>query len=223
MRYPLLIFDWDGTLLDSIDAIVACAQATASELGLPATPDERVRSAIGLGLRDTVDRLAPGCDEQTYRDVVATYRELWWGNYHRRPSLFPGVEALLRDLDGAGHVLVVATAKTRDGLAADLESTGVGRWFAASRTVDESESKPAPAMVEELLAETRFTASEALVIGDSVHDLRMAGRAGADSVAVASGAEPRGVLLAEGPLTCLARVTELPDWLGLSSTDGGAA
>lgn len=219
MRYPLLIFDWDGTLLDSIDAIVACAQATVSELGLQAAPDERVRSAIGLGLRDTVDRLAPGCDEQTYRDVVATYRELWWGDYHYRPSLFPGVEALLRDLDGAGHVLVVATAKTRDGLAADLDSTGVGRWFAASRTVDESESKPAPAMVEELLAETGFAPDQALVIGDSVHDLRMAGRAGADAVAVASGAEPGEVLLAEGALVCLELVTDLRGWLE-TSTDG---
>lgn len=213
MRYPLLIFDWDGTLLDSIDAIVACAQATVAELGLAAAPAERIRAAIGLGLRDTVDRLAPGCDEQTYHDVVATYRRLWWGDYHARSTLFPGVRPLLRDLREAGHVLAVATAKTRDGLAEDLASTGVADSFVASRTVDESESKPDPAMIEELLIETGFTEAEALVVGDSVHDLRMAGRAGADCVAVASGAQPREVLLTERPLACLDRVTDLPQWL----------
>ncbi len=223
MRYPLLIFDWDGTLLDSIDTIVACTQATISELGLDAVPDQRIRSAIGLGLRETVDLLAPQCDDATYHGVVATYRRLWWADFHDRSHLFDGVRELLDDLRQQGHVLAVATAKTRDGLADDLGRTGIGACFAASRTVDESKSKPDPAMVRDLVAETGFEVEQTLVIGDAVHDLRMARRAGADAVAVTTGSQPRDALLAEGPLACLSHVVELRGWLRESengATDG---
>ena len=220
MHYPLLIFDWDGTLLDSIDTIVACTQATIQELGLDELPEQQIRSAIGLGLRETVDRLAPGCDEATYGEVVATYRRLWWAGFHDRSHLFAGVEELLFDLRQRGHVLTVATAKTRDGLADDLGRTGVGDCFAASRTVDESNSKPDPGMVVDLVAETGFSVEQTLVIGDAVHDLRMARRAGADAVGVTTGSQPRDALLAEGPLVCLAHVVELRDWL--RESDNGA-
>lgn len=213
MRYPLLIFDWDGTLLDSIETIVACALATVSELGLDQPSADRVRSAIGLGLRDTVDRLAPGCDEQTYQDVVDTYRRLWWDGFHHRPRLFPGVPEMLAELSDRGHTLALATAKTRDGLVADFEATGVGERFAASRTVDETKSKPNPAMVLELLEETGRTPEQTLVIGDSVHDLQMARNARVDAVGVDTGAQSSKVLLAEQPLACLRRIQDLPGWL----------
>lgn len=223
MRYPLLIFDWDGTLLDSIDTIVACTRATIQELGLDELPDQQIRSAIGLGLRETVDRLAPGCDDATYNAIVATYRRLWWADFHDRSCLFAGVEELLGDLRHRGHVLTVATAKTRDGLADDLGRTGIGACFVASRTVDESNSKPDPAMVVDLMAETGFSVDQTLVIGDAVHDLRMARRAGADAVGVSTGSQPREALLAESPLACLAHVVELRGWLRQAengATDG---
>ncbi len=212
-RYPFLIFDWDGTLIDSIETIVACTQETVAELGLSALPASEIRAAIGLGLRETVDQLAPGCSEQTYQEVLDTYRRLWRGGFNRRSKLFGGVEPMLATLAASGHTLAIATAKTRDGLVDDFATTGVAGHFAISRTVDESESKPHPAMVLGLLEEAGFRADQSLVIGDSIHDLAMARNAGVDAIGVTSGAQPREVLLAEGPLACLSRVIELQDWL----------
>jgi len=219
-RYRFLIFDWDGTLMDSIDTIVACTQATVAELGLVAPSPQAIRSAIGLGLRETVDQLAPGCDDQTYKAVVETYRRLWWGGFNRRTRLFAGVEPMLERLSSAGHTLAVATAKTRDGLSEDLANTGTASFFASSRTVDESESKPHPGMVLGLLEEAGFLAQEALVIGDSVHDLAMAENAGVDALGVTTGAQTGAVLQEQQPKDCLAGVIELEEWLQQPQGDG---
>lgn len=212
--YRLLIFDWDGTLLDSIGAIVGCTRAALAELELPEVSDDDIRAVIGLGLRETVETICPGCDEQAFWSIVNAYRRHWLGGWNSRPVLFAGVEELLDSLTGEGHVLAVATAKGRQGLNHDLERTGVAPRFETSRTVDEAPSKPNPGMILDILDETGFRREDCLMIGDTRHDLEMAANAGVASVAVLSGSGDRDTLLAGGPLACLSSVVELPRWLG---------
>lgn len=216
-RYRLLIFDWDGTLLDSIGAIVGCTRAALAELELPAVDDAEIRAVIGLGLRETVETICPGCDEETFWSIVRAYREHWLGGWDQRPTLFEGVERLLGDLAGRGHVLAVATAKGRHGLDNDLGRTGLTEVFETTRTVDEAPSKPNPGMIFDILEETGFAAQECLMIGDTVHDLQMASSAGVDSVAVSSGSVDRETLLDTVALTCLPSVLALPEWLAATS------
>ena len=214
--YRLLIFDWDGTLLDSIGTIIGCTQQTLAELGLPAVDDGQIRSVIGLGLRETVETIRPGCDDDTFRSILEVYRRLWLGGWGSRPLLFAGVEETLTGLKRRGHVLTVATAKGRHGLDRDLARTGLDGLFETSRTVDESPSKPHPGMILDILEETGFAAAECLMIGDTLHDLRMAENAGVDAVAVSSGTVDRDTLLATRARACLPSVVELPDWLEAS-------
>lgn len=211
--YRLLIFDWDGTLLDSIGAIVGCTRAALDELGLDGVDDADIRAVIGLGLRETVETMAPGCDEETFWSIVNAYRRHWLGGWDSRPVLFDGVEELLTGLARDGHVLAVATAKGRKGLDNDLARTGLGHLFETSRTVDESPSKPNPGMILEILDETGVTADDCLMIGDTLHDLRMAANAGVAAVGVATGSGDPESLLASPALACLGSVIELPVWL----------
>ena len=211
--YRLVIFDWDGTLLDSVGSIVECTRVTLDELGLDGVPDSFVRGLLGLGLRETVDALCPGCDEELYQRVIQTYRKHWFGGFSTRPVLFPGVIDTLDELRRRGMLLAVATAKGRLGLDADLESTGIGGHFAATRTITEAPSKPDPGMVLDILEELAVPAGEALVVGDTTHDLRMAANAGVRGVAVSCGSQSRAELLAVEPAACLESAVELPAWL----------
>lgn len=216
--YGLLIFDWDGTLLDSISSIVECTQHALRDLEQPPVPDDQIRGAIGLGLRETVERFAPGCDETLFKAIVETYGRHWLETYCHQPRLFPGVRGLLEDLQLAGYLLGLATAKGRRGLTRDLETAGVGEFFLATRTVDEARSKPDPQMILDIADELGVTTDRTLMVGDSIHDLEMAHNARAAAVAVCSGSESRATLEEARPLVCLDRATELPVWL---SAEGG--
>ncbi len=211
--YRLVIFDWDGTLLDSVGSIVACTQATLAELDVAKVPESTIRSVIGLGIRETVETLSPGCDEELFQRVLGTYRRLWFGGYSARPVLFAGVPETLDELRGRGYLLAVATAKGRIGLDADLAANGLTGHFAATRTVNEAPSKPHPGMVLDILDELGVPAAEALMVGDTTHDLRMAANAGVAGVGVYSGSQPRAELEALAPAACLASAVELPAWL----------
>ncbi len=209
----LLVFDWDGTLLDSIANIVACTRATLAELGLASVDETTIRGAIGLGLRETVERFHPGCDDATFSSVVEVYRRHWFGEFGRRALPFAGVEEMLAALEERGFWLAVATAKGRKGLEGEFARTGLGRFFLASRTLDEAPSKPAPEMLTGILAELGVAPPEALMIGDSLHDVGMAVNAGVAALGVSTGAEPREALLAAGAIDCLDAVADLPAWL----------
>ncbi len=211
--YRLIVFDWDGTLLDSIASIVRCTEATMRELGLGPVDEGTIRAAIGMGIRESVEAFCPGCDEETFGRIVTVYRELWFSSYGHQSSLFTDAEATLRRLALQEHLLAVATAKSRRGLETDFERTGVRDLFSGSRTADETAAKPNPHMVLELLDELGVRTSDALVVGDSVHDLDMATNAGVDAVAVGSGATAIATLERHAPRACLAGVGELPDWL----------
>lgn len=211
--YRLIIFDWDGTLLDSVGSIVECTQVALAELDVATVPESTIRGVLGLGLRETVEVLCPGCDEALFLQVVETYRKHWFGGYSTKPVLFAGVTEALDELQRQGYLLAVATAKGRIGLDADLEATGLAGQFATTRTITEAPSKPHPGMVLDILEELDVPAAEALVIGDTTHDLRMAANAGVTGVAVCSGSHPRSELLALEPAGCLDGADELPGWL----------
>lgn len=205
----LLIFDWDGTLFDSIDWIVACLQQAAVTTGLREPSQREARSVIGLSLKAALDTLYPGEDEATAHRLVTHYREI----YHTRPlsslGLYRGVPELLESLRKAGYQLAVATGKARSGLDAALNETAIRHLFDATRCADETASKPDPLMVEEILDELRVARHRAIVIGDSLHDLRMADRAGVRAIGVSQGANDHEELMALSPVFCVAEIQEL--------------
>ncbi|MEN9680893.1 MAG: hypothetical protein RLZZ627_786 [Pseudomonadota bacterium] len=205
----LLIFDWDGTLFDSIDWIVTCLQQAARQTGLREPSQREARSVIGLSLQAALDALYPGEDEATAHRLVTHYRQV----YHTRPlsslGLYQGVPELLLALRHAGYQLAVATGKARSGLDAALDETGIRHLFDATRCADETASKPDPLMVEEILEELRVAKSRAVVIGDSLHDLRMADRAGVRAIGVSQGANDHEELMALSPVLCIAKIQEL--------------
>jgi phosphoglycolate phosphatase len=212
MRYPLLVFDWDGTLIDSARTIVACIQAACRDLGLTVPDDARASHVIGLGLKDALSYAIPGLPADDYGRVVEAYRRHFLALDPGIP-LFPGAQAMLAGLKARGHILAIATGKSRAGLERALDNTGLRPLFAASRCADECASKPAPDMLSELMEELGANAVDTLMIGDTVHDLQMAARAAVQAVAVSHGAHPRGDLVALAPLACLANIDELTLWL----------
>ena len=205
----LLIFDWDGTLFDSIDWIVSCLQSAALKTGLREPSQREARSVIGLSLKAALDTLYPGEDDATAHRLVSHYREV----YHTRPlsslGLYEGVPELLHSLRTAGYQLAVATGKARSGLDAALDVTGIRHFFDATRCADETASKPDPLMVEQILDELRVAKSRAIVIGDSLHDLRMAERAGVRSIGVSQGANDHEELMTLSPVFCVAEIQDL--------------
>jgi phosphoglycolate phosphatase len=209
----LVVFDWDGTLMDSVGAIVLCTQAVLGELGLAVPAAETVRGTVGLGLRETMDVLVPGCDESLYGAVLDCYRRHWVETYRDAPVLFPGVRGMLAELAAAGYLLAVATGKSRRGLEFALDQTGLRGRFQATRTADEAFSKPHPQMLLDILAELGVAPRAAMMVGDSIYDLQMAVNAGSGAVAVLSGTHTREELAAHAPLALLNRIAELPAWL----------
>jgi len=211
-RFELIVFDWDGTLMDSTGAIVASIKAAARDLGIPEPSDERAHHIIGLGLIDALRHALPDLPEERYQDVALRYRH----HYMSRDQdllLFDGAEALIDELAAAGHYLAVATGKTRKGLDRAFEVSGLGSRFHGSRCADECHSKPHPQMLEELMAEFGVEPDATLMIGDTTHDLLMARNAGVAALGVAYGAHPRETLEAESPLYCAGDVAQLAAWL----------
>ncbi len=204
-----IVFDWDGTLADSIATIVGCMQSAAASSGLAAPSDVAVRDIIGLGLAEAAHQLFPQGSVQQRQDLVEGYRHHYLLPQNRQVVLFDGVRELLVELQEAGYLLSVATGKSRRGLDRALEETGLGQFFVATRTVDECFSKPHPQMLEELVELKGLSVSRLLMVGDGVMDIEMATNAGALAVAVTSGAGEAKQLLEAGAIGCLESVGEL--------------
>ncbi|MBI5040063.1 MAG: HAD-IA family hydrolase [Gammaproteobacteria bacterium] len=208
----LIVFDWDGTLMDSETQIVACMQAAIADLALESRNDEQVKNIIGLGLHEAVAGLYPEADATLVRAVADRYRVHWLAGDQPSP-LFPGVEATLQLLKQEGFRLAVATGKGRSGLDKVLRETGLAPMFDATRCSDETRSKPHPLMLEQLMQELNFAPTQTLMIGDTEYDMEMARNAGTHAVAVAYGVHACPRLQRHAPLTCLDQITELGDWL----------
>ena len=211
-RFELIVFDWDGTLLDSAAAIVSSILAACRDLGLPEPPESRARHVIGLGLGDALRHAVPELPESDYPRMVERYRHHYLSRDHEL-TLFPGAFEMIESLAGRGRMLAVATGKSRIGLDRALEHSRLGPFFHATRCADECFSKPHPAMLEQLMDELGVVPERALMVGDTTHDLQMAKNAGVAGLAVSFGAHPREVLEAERPLACVHTPQALSSWL----------
>jgi len=183
----VVIFDWDGTLVDSQERIVTCLRESARDIGLPVLGDEVYADIIGLGLYEAIERLYPGMTEPTisaYRDGYARQ----FVQFEREPSgFFDGALDVLTELRNRGHLLAVATGKSRRGLDRTLRSLGLETFFDATRCADETASKPNPQMLYEIVEQLSCNADQAVMIGDTEYDLEMATRAGTHSIGVSHG------------------------------------
>jgi phosphoglycolate phosphatase len=211
-QFDLIVFDWDGTLMDSTATIVASMQAAARDLGLPVPDDRAASHVIGLGLQDAMQAVLPDLDPKSYPRMVERYR------YHylaqdQTLTLFDGVREMLADLASQGYFLAVATGKSRVGLSRALSTVGLMSVFDSTRCADETFSKPHPAMLQEITRELGQDMRRTVMIGDTTHDLLMAGNAGAAGIGVHYGAHPRHELEAMSPLFGANSVPELHAWL----------
>lgn len=211
MKYRLIVFDWDGTIIDSAATIAECIRQSARDMGLPVPTVEQASHVIGLGLHDSLRMAVPELQSERYPQFVANYRRHFLAREDAM-GLFDGMAELLPELKER-CLLAIATGKSRRGLDRALAATGVGPLFAASRCADETNPKPHPAMLLELMEELGFSRHQTLMIGDTSHDLEMAKAAAVDSVAVTYGAHPEEGLRACGPLHCCSNVNSLSAWL----------
>ena len=211
-RYDLIVFDWDGTLFDSTALIVRAIQAACRDLGAPVPSDEAAAHVIGLGLQDALQHAVPDLPVDLYPELGRRYRQHYFAS-HDQVTLFAGVPELLAGLRERNHWLAVATGKNRHGLNEALRISGLAGSFDATRTADETRSKPHPQMLQELMREFGTDPERTLMIGDTTHDLQLAANAGTGAVAVAYGAHPPEQLGDLRPLTIAHSVPELQDWL----------
>lgn len=213
-EYRVLIFDWDGTLVDSIGRIVESIHVAAQNCGLPQVDDVSVKGIIGLALPEAIGVLYPDqADVALIEDFRHCYSEYYLSLETQPSALYPGVARALSEFRDAGYMLAVATGKGRRGLDRVLAGQGWEDFFDITRCSDETASKPDPLMIHQILSHCGARPEQALMVGDSVFDLQMAHRAGVDGVAVAYGAQPLHILQQCKPRTAINHFSELGDWL----------
>ena len=206
-----MVFDWDGTIIDSASTIAECIQLAAADVGLAVPTKEQASHVIGLGLHDALRYAVPDLRPEQMSEFVARYRYHFLSREDAM-GLFDGMRELLGSLK-KDRVLGIATGKSRRGLDRSLEATGLKPYFHGSRCADETHPKPHPAMLMELMDEFGVSQAETLMIGDTSHDLEMARAAGVDALAVTYGAHAASGLQACGPRGCVGTVAELREWL----------
>ena len=216
MSYALVIFDWDGTLMDSTRLIASCLQCACRDLGLAVPEFVDAKYVIGLGLADTVRHVAPGLEAARERELVERYRHHFLAREHEG-VLYEGVPGMLSDLHGRGKRLAVATGKARRGLERALDATDLRPWFETTRCADEGFPKPHPDMLHAILEFTGVPAADAVMVGDTIHDLDLAANAGVDAVAVSYGAHDNALLVTRPAKARFASVRELHAWLASSA------
>lgn len=211
--YSLLIFDWDGTVMDSTDRIVSSIQSAAQDLDLLALQDHEAREIIGLGLREAIQQLYPGINDALIEPLKERYSYYYLEADRTPTSLFPGAKKTLENLHEKGFRLAVATGKSRRGLDRVLAETGLGWLFEVTACADETASKPKPDMLMDIFQRTGVEPEQAVMIGDTEFDLEMAVRAGVDRMAVSYGAHHIERLRKYQPILEIHNFHELEAWL----------
>ncbi len=211
-RFELLVFDWDGTLMDSAGRIVACLRSAIADLNWPQRSDQQLRNIIGLSLSDGCYQLFPELGREVAPLFVRAYREHYFSSLLESEQPFPEAAQVLQTLQQHGYRLAVSTGKGRRGLDMTLESSGLGRYFETTLCAEESAPKPDPQMLYDLETLLQVPRSRMLMIGESEYDLRMARNAQVAAVGVVHGVHERQRLELCQPLACL-ELAQLPDWL----------
>ena len=214
LPYKLLIFDWDGTIMDSVARIVDCLRKSAEHvLGEENRDDHELKDVIGLGLREAILQLHPKATEKQITDMSDAYRYQYMEVNNTSSVLFEGAESILENLENQGYWLAVATGKGRQGLDQVLELTGLGPRFHITRCASETFSKPHPLMLEEILDQLGLDVEEALMIGDTEYDMEMAKNANMDRLGVSYGVHPENRLNKHQPIGCIHHINQLDDFL----------
>ena len=216
-RYDLIVWDWDGTIMDSTPTIVQCIQQSCRDLGFKEPDDSLASSVIGLGIHDSLRRAVPWIEPAHFPNLTERFRYHYLAKDHEL-HLFPGIRELLEDLRADGFLLGVATGKSRVGLDRSLSHHQLGHLFHETRTADESFSKPHPGMLLELSDVMQVPMRRMLMIGDTTHDLDMAATAGVAAVAVTHGAHPPSTLKESSSLAHVDDVAQLTTWLNQNLT-----
>lgn len=210
----LYIFDWDGTLCDSLAKIVYCTRAAAAEMNLPVPDEDAVKNIIGLSLRPAIQQIFPDVGEDELQALLAGYSKHFIADQERGMDFYPGVRDTLDTLLKDGHHLAVATGKSRRGLNRILNEMGLEDYFHSSRCADETQSKPHPQMLAELLDEFSVGPERAVMIGDTEYDMDMARQIKMPRIAVSYGAHHIDRLRPFEPVLCLDQMDKLLEWEG---------
>lgn len=216
-RYKLLVFDWDGTLVDSIERIVTSLQHASREVCGIEVSDDRARSVIGLGLHEAIGKLYPDAEAVNIEDVAQSYSQHYLHDNPIPANLFDGVEELLQQLHDEKYTLAIATGKSRRGLDRALSDSGIGHFFSTTRCPTEDRSKPHPDMLNSILQIQSMEAEQALMIGDSEHDFIMAETAGVNAVGVSHGVQDAEALRKHKLVAQLDNITDLYNFLSHTS------
>ncbi len=212
-KYQLLIFDWDGTLMDSAQHITSCMRAAITDLAVQPRSDEQIKNIIGLGLEEAILALYPDVDDVFIQQIAESFREHFLFKDKTPSPLFAGVGDVLEALRSEDYYLAIATGKSRRGLDKVLSDTGLEAFFPVTRCADETFSKPHPQMLYELLTDYNIEVCDAIMIGDSEYDLLMANNAKMDALAVSYGVHDVSRLLEQQPLGCVDNIKEIPHWI----------
>jgi phosphoglycolate phosphatase len=211
-RFDLIAFDWDGTLFDSTATITRSIQEAVRDVGGTVPSDTAAAYVIGMALMPALAHAAPDVPASKHAELGARYRHHYLQHQHDI-TLFAGVLPMLTELKARQHTLAVATGKSRRGLDEALQSVELVGMFDGSRTADETQGKPHPRMLLELMQEFGVAPERTLMVGDTTHDLQLAVNAGCASVAVSYGAHAVDGFAALNPLCIAHSVAELHDWL----------
>ncbi|WP_347988457.1 HAD-IIIA family hydrolase [Methylomonas sp. AM2-LC] len=212
-RFDLIIFDWDGTLIDSVDWIVYCIQQAAIRHHCRVPDVQAAKDIIGLSIEKAITQLFPDIDDSLREKIVADYAQTFFSKDISRADLFPGVYEMLQQFKVNGYQLAIATGKKSRGLAQAVVATELADLFAATRSSDQAESKPNPLMINQIISELGVDKQRVLMVGDSVHDLQMAMNAGIAAIGVTCGAHSAEILQHYQPLMCLSYPTDLLEFL----------
>ncbi len=210
--FDLIAFDWDGTLFDSTALIARCIQAACADVGARVPTERQASYVIGMGLAEALQHAAPDLPRERHRELGERYRHHYFARQHEI-VFFDGTLAMLQDLRARGHRLAVATGKSRRGLDDALGTSALRGLFDATRTADETASKPDPRMLLELMDELNTAPQRTVMIGDTTHDLLLARNAGTARIGVSYGAHDHASFAELEPLHVAHSVTDLHDWL----------
>jgi len=211
--YQLVIFDWDGTIMDSAFKIGTCVQESARNVGVPVPSLERAKSIIGLGLFEAMRQLFPDESDTRINGLVDAYKHYYVNVDKTEQRLFDGVQEGLEAIEASGAVLAVATGKSRMGLDRILNKLDMHHHFIATRCADETRSKPHPQMLLELLDFTAIDPHKAIMVGDTTFDLDMAVNAKVAGLGAGYGVHSEKMLFDSKALSVQPNFTAIVEWL----------
>lgn len=215
MDVKAVIFDWDGTLVDSVEHIAESLHQAATDLGYPDLEREAYRDIIGLGMVEALQKLYPGISHEELTTIREGYAKYFFAKVTTPQNVFAGMADVITDLRAAGRGCSVATGKSRRGMVGALDSSGLGQYFDTTRCADETRSKPDPRMLEEIVEFYGIEPRDAVMIGDTRYDLEMAQRIGMPSIGVEWGVHKRDVLEHYSPHAVVDTVADLRKVLGI--------